>query len=132
MRATLANVCRLFGGHLISRCHKTYFSSLPFLISLVQSIFRTGKPHRSRTLICDTTAQPLDILQFYQMIKEEAASREMEVLLIHLIWLPRSGSFACVKTDGSRGRRKKKKKTRSVLKGSLFMPISKKACSRIS
>lgn len=83
----------------------------------MQSIFRTGKPHRSRTLICDTTAQPLDILQFYQMIKEEAASREMEVLLIHLIWLPRSGSFACVKTDGSRGRRKKKKKDTLGVKG---------------
>lgn len=129
-RATLPNICRFFVGHLISRCHKTYFRSLPLLISLVRSIFRTGKPHISRTLICDTTLQPLDILQFYQMIKEEAVSWEMEVVLIHLIWLPRSGSFASVKTDGSRGRIKKK--TRLVLKGSLFMPISKKACSRIS
>lgn len=117
---------------LISRCHKTYFSSLPFLTSLVQSILRAGKPHRSWTLIGDTTLQPLDILQFYQMIKEEATTREMEVLHIYLIWLPHSGSFACSKTDGSRGRKKKKKKTHSVLKGSLFMPISKKACSRIS
>jgi len=46
------------------------------------------------------------------MIKEEAVSWEMEVLLIHLICLARSGSFACVKTDGSRGRRKKKRHAR--------------------
>lgn len=123
-------VCRLLGGHLISRCHKTYFTSLPFLTSLVQSIFSTGKPHRSKTLICDRTLQPHHILQFYQAIKEEAVSGEMEVLHIHFVWLPCNRSFSCKKTDGSYGR-KRKKRTCTVLKGSLFMPISQKACSRI-
>lgn len=131
MITAFTKVCRLLGGHLISRCHKTYFTSLPFLTSLVESIVSTGKPHRSRTLICDRTLQPLHILQFYQTIKGEAASRGMEVLRIHLIWIPCNGSFSFKKTGGSRGRRRKKR-TCSVLKGSVFMPISQKACSRIS